>query len=77
MIILGIILGCLSIICIILACTSTWIDTHDKSNAAPWQLNTVIIIHMTLAFPIWVSQIVWRKIQKRKETRKKWTKACR
>ena len=57
MIALGIIFGVMSIACVILQWTSTWIDTHDKRNTKEWKLKTVILIHIILVSPIWLVQI--------------------
>ena len=63
MIALGIIFAVMSIACVILQWTGTWIDTHDKRNATERKLKTVILIHIILVSPIWLVQIIVHRIK--------------
>ena len=71
MIALGIIFAVISIACVIIQWTSTWIDTHDKRNTKEWKLKTVILIHIILVSPIWLVQIIVDRIKTLIERRKK------
>lgn len=63
MIVLGIVLGVISIACVVLEYTSTWIDTHDRNNASELKLKAVIMLHIILASPIWVVMILVEKFK--------------
>ena len=63
MIVLGIVLGSISLFCCVIRLMAEWIETHDTSNATEKQIRVVMKLYIILTSPFWGSMVLVRKAQ--------------